>query len=158
VTGVGGPVWVFPGPGDVAGAAVDDLRALQLSRQKAEALLRIASAIESGRWDPEAAVREPSPAASARLQQFRGVGPWTAEYVLLRVAGHPDVLPVGDVGLQRAWARLCGMPGRVSERTLAEAAMAWHGWRSDFAFYLWLDNFAERRKAAGVPWPEATAE
>lgn len=149
VMGASGPVWVFPGPADLAEASVDALRSLQLSRQKAEALLSVARAIASGRWHPEQTFREPTAIAVEDLRRFRGVGRWTAEYVLLRVAGHPDVLPVGDAALQRAWARLNGLPGRVDERTLQEAGAAWSGWRSDFAFCLWLDQLATRRSSAG---------
>lgn len=149
VAGPAGPVWVFPGPDGLARASVEDLRRLQLSRQKAEALLGLARALTSGGWTPEQAFGQPTAEAVAELCRFRGVGRWTAEYILLRVAGYPDVLPAGDVGLQRAWARLNGLPGRCDEQALQEAGLAWAGWRSDFAFSLWLDNWAARERAAG---------
>lgn len=157
VSGPGGSAWVFPGPGDFARASVEELRRLQLSRQKAETLVTIARAIDCGQWDPEQAFREPTAVAVDNLRRFRGVGRWTAEYILLRVAGHADLLPAGDAGLQRAWARLNGLPGRSDERTLQEAGVAWTGWRSDFAFYLWLDNRAAREGTASAVSPAGAA-
>ncbi len=133
-------VAVFPHPGTLAALSVDDLRALKLSRQKAETLKRVADMTTAGELDFTALTHMATADALARLQSIPGVGPWTAEYVLLRVLGHPDVLPAADVGLQRAWARLTGGSGRVSEAELRQAGSAWAGWRSDFAFLLWLDN------------------
>jgi 3-methyladenine DNA glycosylase/8-oxoguanine DNA glycosylase len=145
--GIAGPVSIFPSPEVMAGASVEGLRALSLSRQKAATLIAVARAIADGRWNPAALSDEPVESARAVLEQFRGIGRWTAEYILLRVAGHADVLPAGDVGLQRAWARLTGQPARVTETVLREAGEAWRGWRSDFAFYLWRDNLLIRDTA-----------
>lgn len=142
------PLWAFPGAEDVAGRSLDALRQLQLSGQKAEALLGVARAIAAGGWDPARLAAMDSEGAIADLRAFRGVGPWTAEYVLLRVVGHGDVFPAADVGLQRAWARRTGAAGRAPEGGLRLAAEAWRGFRSQFAFALWLDNLAERQAQA----------
>lgn len=135
---------LFPGPAALARATVDDLRALQLSRQKAGTLIELARAIEDGRLKADDLYRTSSKAAREVLTGFRGIGPWTAEYILLRVYGHPDVLPAADVGLQRAWTRLGGAGGCAPEAAIREAGTAWSGYRSDFAFALWLDNLATR--------------
>lgn len=144
----GTPLAVFPAPKHVAASDVEALRALQLSRQKAEALLGVARAMASHAWTPDHLVGMEQEAAVTELRRFRGIGRWTAEYVLLRVIGHPDAFPAADAGLQRAWARLGGRQGRASEDELRRAAEAWRGTRGDFAFALWLDNAAER--AAGL--------
>ncbi len=144
VDGIFGPVTLFPRPGDLAAISIDDFRALQLSRQKAATLLAIAHSMNVGQWRPDVLYEQPTDAAIAELQRFRGIGPWSAEYILLRVVGHPDVLPAGDVALQRAWTRLTGATTRLGEADLRHAGEAWAGWRSDFAFYLWLDNLATR--------------
>jgi DNA-3-methyladenine glycosylase II len=149
VRGPADPLHVFPGPERVAALPTAELRAAGLSRQKAGALSAVAAAIASGAWDPEGLRRQPEREAMERLERFPGVGRWTAEYVLLRVAGHPDVLPAGDAALQRAWARLQGRDGRVDAAALRAAGAAWAGWRSDFAFCLWLHNREARRAAAG---------
>jgi DNA-3-methyladenine glycosylase II len=46
--------------------------------------------------------------ARARLLELPGVGPWTADYVLLRGLGRVDVFPSGDVGAARTLSRILG--------------------------------------------------
>jgi len=71
------------------------------------------------------------------LTEVRGVGRWTAEMFLIFNLMRPDVLPVADVGLQRAIS-LHYRGGRVvSERTLRRIAAPWSPWRSVATWYLW---------------------
>ncbi len=140
----GGSAWLFPRPDHLLRATVEELRALQLSGAKAATLLSLARDLSEGAWDGARLLEWPTTDAVTFLERFRGVGRWSAEYILLRVFGHTDVLPGGDAALQRAWSRLTGAEAREPE--LRHAAEAWKGWRSDFAFYLWLDN-----RAHGTP-------
>ncbi|MCL2594220.1 MAG: hypothetical protein FWD83_01680 [Promicromonosporaceae bacterium] len=87
-------------------------------------------------------------AANAEAQTLReslttlpGVGPWTAEYLALRL-GDQDAWPIGDVALL-AGAAAAGIappldlsPGR-RHRLLAERAKAWAPYRSYAALHLW---------------------
>lgn len=139
------PLAVFPSPRQLAGATVEDLCSLKLSRQKAEALIAIARRIDQGAWDIHGVYQQSTEEAMEALPRFKGIGPWSAEYSLLRVFGHADVLPAADVGLRRAGARLAGRE-RVSELELREAAQIWRGCRSGFAFWLWLSNVASRAR------------
>jgi DNA-3-methyladenine glycosylase II len=66
------------------------------------------------------------------LAHVKGIGPWTIATFRIMVLRDPDVLPVGDVGLARAIARLYG-PGRSIE-LLAEN---WRPYRSVACWYLW---------------------
>ena len=67
------------------------------SRQKARALIDLACAIAEGRLDLEAMATEPDEIVVDRLCRLRGVGRWTAEYVLLRGLGRLHVFPGDDV-------------------------------------------------------------
>ncbi len=73
----------------------------------------------------------------ALLTAVRGVGRWTAEMFLIFNLVRPDVLPLGDVGLQRAVAKhyFGGRP--VSPRTIMRIAKKWKPWRSVATWYLW---------------------
>jgi DNA-3-methyladenine glycosylase II len=46
--------------------------------------------------------------ARALLLELPSVGPWTADYVLLRGLGRLDVFPSGDVGAARTLGRILG--------------------------------------------------
>lgn len=72
----------------------------------------------------------------AALLALPGVGPWTADYVRMRITGDPDVFLPGDVAARAGAARL-GLPGDAKPLTIwAERAAPWrsyltaHFWRA----------------------------
>jgi DNA-3-methyladenine glycosylase II len=76
-------------------------------------------------------------AVIAELVQVRGIGRWTAEMFLIFGMLRPDVLPLDDLGLQRA-IRLNYFKGRpVTPRSMQRVAAAWAPWRSVATWYLW---------------------
>jgi DNA-3-methyladenine glycosylase II len=66
------------------------------------------------------------------LAGIKGIGPWTLAVFRIMVLREPDVLPLGDVGLERAIANVYGSPYRVEH--LAET---WRPFRSVACWYLW---------------------
>ncbi|SDX76604.1 AraC family transcriptional regulator, regulatory protein of adaptative response / DNA-3-methyladenine glycosylase II [Amycolatopsis xylanica] len=64
------------------------------------------------------------------LLALPGVGPWTADYVLMRLLGVPDVLLTGDLALRKGAENL-------GITDLGERAQAWRPWRSYAGMYLW---------------------
>ncbi|MEO6880207.1 MAG: AlkA N-terminal domain-containing protein [Mycobacteriaceae bacterium] len=78
----------------------------------------------------------------AELLAVKGIGPWTADYVLMRVLGHPDVLLTSDLVLRQG-AELLGIGDLVG------AASRWSPWCSYAGMHLWkhaLDVRARRRQ------------
>jgi AraC family transcriptional regulator, regulatory protein of adaptative response / DNA-3-methyladenine glycosylase II len=70
----------------------------------------------------------------AALLALPGVGPWTADYVRMRVTGDPDVLLPGDVAA-RAGAAALGIPSDASGLVAWAARTA--PWRSYLTAHLW---------------------
>lgn len=68
------------------------------------------------------------------LLAMPGIGPWTADYVRMRVLGDPDILLPGDVAL-RAGAAASGLPGEPGPLTAWAARTA--PWRSYLSAHLW---------------------
>ena len=69
-----------------------------------------------------------------RLLAVRGIGEWTAGYLAMRVLGHPDILPTGDVAL-RTGARRLGLPDHPQD--LAAWGTHVSPWRSYASLHLW---------------------
>jgi AraC family transcriptional regulator of adaptative response / DNA-3-methyladenine glycosylase II len=63
-----------------------------------------------------------------------GIGPWTADYVRMRVTGDPDVFLPGDVAV-RAGAAAAGIPNDPAP--LAAWAARTAPWRSYLTAHLW---------------------
>ena len=66
------------------------------------------------------------------LNGIKGIGPWTISVFKIMVLRDPDVLPVGDVGLERAVRNAYGIAEDVV--TLSEK---WRPFRSAACWYLW---------------------
>jgi DNA-3-methyladenine glycosylase II len=111
----------FPGAEVVAAARTDALARCGMTRRKAETLRHVARAIASGELAEEQLVRMSSEEASRLLCDLPGIGPWSADLILLRGLGRLDVFPPGDVGAARGLGTLTGLPAgpsldRVVER------------------------------------------
>ncbi len=124
---------------DVALLEPDALRAIQFSRQKIDYVLTLSQAVATGELDLAAVAQMPPEDAIATLTARRGVGRWTAEYMLMRAFGHPDALPAGDVSLQLLiGTALLGR--RATEAELRQATAHWSPWRGWSAFHVWANR------------------
>ncbi|MGH7171784.1 MAG: DNA-3-methyladenine glycosylase family protein, partial [Gemmataceae bacterium] len=94
-------VHTFPQPEALAGLDPQALRELGFSYQKARAMIELADAITTNRLDLEALADKPDADALAQLRELRGIGRWTAEYILLRGLGRQHVFPGDDVGARK---------------------------------------------------------
>lgn len=98
----------FPGPDDIAALTPQQLRSVGFSTHKAQAIASIAAAVRAGLLELDALDRSDAAAAVATLRQLRGIGPWSADYVLLRGLGRLDAFPRNDVGALKGLRRYLG--------------------------------------------------
>lgn len=89
----------------------------------------VAMAALDGRLDAERLAAEPYEAARARLLELPGVGPWTAELVLLRGVGPTDALPLAEPMLHRAIQAAYGLPRDPDDAEVTRIAEAWRPFR-----------------------------
>jgi DNA-3-methyladenine glycosylase II len=71
------------------------------------------------------------------LTEVKGIGQWTAEMILIFQLGRPDVLPLDDVGLLRAFQRVYGLRARPKPARVERIAAPWRPYRSVACWYLW---------------------
>jgi DNA-3-methyladenine glycosylase II len=135
VVEVGGRSYrLFPEPDRLAALTPEELRPLQISRQKG---LYITGLARSG-IDLEALRGRPDEEVVERLTRLKGIGRWTAEYLLVRGFGRPDVIAAGDMGIRAIAGRLYGLGRNATEAEVRELARAWAPWRGYAGFYLWF--------------------
>ncbi|MDV6342867.1 DNA-3-methyladenine glycosylase [Nitrosomonas sp. Is24] len=72
-----------------------------------------------------------------QLIQVKGIGRWTAEMFLIFHLHRPDVLPLDDIGLQRAMSLHYLDKQPVDKKIMLELAKPWEPWRSVATWYLW---------------------
>jgi len=101
-------------------------------RQRIENILAVTARLASGELDLGFA--DDPDEQRRRLLAEPGIGEWTADYVAMRVLGHPDILPVGDVAV-RTGAKRLGLPDRPA--ALREWGRTVSPWRSYASLQLW---------------------
>ncbi len=121
---------MFPAPARLVRARIESLG---ITGSRAATIRQVASAVVSGRLDirPASAGGE----FAAALRSIRGIGPWTAEYTLLRGWKDPDAFPASDLGLAKAIGSNEGR--RLTVREVATRAEGWRPWRAYAAVLLW---------------------
>jgi len=134
----------FPTPEALAGATNDQYLAVAFSRRKAEYARDLATQVANGELDLEAFRGRPHLEILDRLLALRGIGRWTAEYVLLRGYGYPDALPAGDAGLRRQIARYYHLDPAPTEAEIMARAEPWTPYRSWATLYLWNADLEHR--------------
>jgi AraC family transcriptional regulator of adaptative response / DNA-3-methyladenine glycosylase II len=120
----------------LADVGVPALTAVRYSGSKARYLIDVAEAVAGGELDIENITAGSAVAAEARLIAQRGVGIWTARYVLMR-RGFADSAPVGDSALATALQRLHELPERPDAQGTERLMSRFAPNRSLASMHLW---------------------
>ncbi len=124
----------FPRPDELANAP--DV-AFSMPGARRDTIRRVAAAVAAG--DVELDVGSDPAEVHRQLLALKGIGPWTADYVVMRGLGHPDTFLTNDLGVRHGLDRL-GLDAADAGR--------WAPWRSYAVHHLW----------ASLAAPAATAE
>ncbi|MBC2642356.1 MULTISPECIES: DNA-3-methyladenine glycosylase [unclassified Rhodococcus (in: high G+C Gram-positive bacteria)] len=123
--------FAFPEPETLAELTVEELRAtVGLTGARAKTVHAVAEAATDG-----LRLGGDTDAADFRsgLMALPGIGPWTADYLTVRVLGDPDAFTPDDLVLKRALGVRTG-------RQAAVLAEQWRPWRAYALFHLWTDE------------------
>ncbi|RXW21307.1 hypothetical protein EST38_g4549 [Candolleomyces aberdarensis] len=96
---------VFPSPHQVVGTDLALLRTAGLSARKAEYIQDLAGRFADGRLSTEKLLNSTDEELAEMLIQVKGIGRWTVDMFAIFSLRRPDVLPVGDLGVQRGVVR-----------------------------------------------------
>lgn len=125
----GGDRRCFPTP---QALAEGDFQGIGLTGARVRCLRALAQAVGGGALADEPGGVDPAAWRRSALS-LPGIGPWTAEYMSMRVLHDPDAFPAGDLVLRQQ----LGGPVPLSERACAERAEPWRPWRAYALMRLW---------------------
>jgi DNA-3-methyladenine glycosylase II len=128
----GQPRRAFPAPQQVLGA--DALPGLYA--RKADNLRAIADAALAGRLDAARLRSLEREEALASLQELPGIGPFSAQLILLRGAGDPDFLTFEEPRFRRAVGQAYALAGEPTDAELSRVSEAWRPYRTWVTFLL----------------------
>ena len=132
----GQPRYAFPRANALAAATVADLRQLKLSNRKSEYIQGIAQAALASPDGFEHLHQLPDDEVIRQLTALRGVGNWTAQWILVRALARPDGFPIGDLALRRTVAALYFDGAEIADDQLLDFSQRWTPWRSLATAYL----------------------
>ena len=127
-----------PAPKKVAELDYADLTSRQFSRSKAQYVIDTARLIASNELPLETfASLDPSEVES-RLTDVRGIGAWTANYVMMRGCGFPDCVPAGDSALSASLRAYFSLDHKVDAQRTRMLMEQFAPWRSLATYHFWL--------------------
>ncbi len=134
-----------PTPEEVLADDPEELRAAAgLSRAKVSFLRSLAEHVIDGSLELDRLDQLTDEDVIAELTAVRGLGIWSAHMFLMFRLHRPDVLPVGDLGIRRAFQLHYGLPALPAPAEMEEIAGPWQPHRTLACMYLW-------RSLAAVP-------
>lgn len=111
---------------------IEDLRSAGLSGSKSKYLFGLATAVAEDQLNFSAMKKYSDEDVIQQLTALNGIGRWTAEMFLIFGLKRPNVLSLGDAGLQRAVRLVFG-----EKATLEKASKKWKPYCSLASWYLW---------------------
>ena len=125
------------------------LRASGLSPQKIRYIRDLSERIENRDLDLKRLPGLPSDEIVRELDEVRGIGRWTAEMFLIFAIGRADVLPVDDLGLQKAAKKNYRLRKLPTKEKFEQLSKNWHPYCSIATLYLWR---SQEKPADPVKW------
>jgi DNA-3-methyladenine glycosylase II len=116
------------------------IKELGFSGQKAQAIKELARHAGDGTLDLESLEGVSNEDAVAYLSSIRGIGRWSAEYVLLRGLGRLDTFPGDDIGAQNNLRRLFHLDDKPNYDEIRRLTSAWHPYEGMVYFHLLLEK------------------
>jgi DNA-3-methyladenine glycosylase II len=115
----------------------DELRGCGLTLRKTEYIKDISKLIVEGKLDLEKFKEcEDAEKIIKELCKIRGIGLWTAEFVMIRGLNRLESLPADDIGIRRVISHYYCKNRRISSDEARKIAENWGKWKGLAAFYL----------------------
>jgi len=127
-----------PTPEEILADDPDELRtSAGLSYAKVRYLRSLAEHALDGSLRLERLGSLPDEEVIAQLTAVSGIGPWSADMFLMFHLQRPDVLPVGDLGIRKAFQRAYGLAELPAAAEMERIAEPWRPYRSLACLFLW---------------------
>lgn len=127
-----------PTPEEILADDPDALRtSVGLSHAKTRYLRSLADHVLSGSLQLTTLDRLPDDRVIAELTAISGIGRWSADIFLMFHLQRPDVLPVGDLGIRKAFQALYGLSALPEAAEMERIAQPWRPYRTTACLFLW---------------------
>ncbi|SRR5699024_243861 len=130
--------YLMPSAGEIAGIDSEVLRKMQISTRKTEYIKGVLASVESGELSKSYLESfDDYDEVFKHLTSFRGIGPWSANTVLMRTLKFRNAVPVGDAGIKNAIKRVDGLDAAPSKGYINEITDEWGRFGMYGTLYMW---------------------
>ncbi|MCU0373765.1 MAG: DNA-3-methyladenine glycosylase 2 family protein [Chitinophagaceae bacterium] len=133
-------------PAALSSLSAENYRLCSVSRQKAGYLQHLATTILTGKLNLQQLNHMSDDEVRQQLMQVKGIGPWTADIVLMMCMLRSDILPLGDLALVQSFRYEHG-DNPISTAQIAAYAIRYAPYRSIATYFYW-HAYIVRKKIA----------
>lgn len=128
-----------PEPTAILATSVEELRAIGLSRPKANYIRDLAQNILDGTVRFDKLPKQSNQEIVDELTKVKGIGEWTAHMFLIFSMGRLDVLPTGDLGIRNGIYMLYKIKSLPTPEEVTDIAVKnnWSPYQSVASWYIW---------------------
>ncbi|MDC0145084.1 DNA-3-methyladenine glycosylase 2 family protein [bacterium] len=127
----------IPTPKQYINIKNSDLKGIGLSRQKINYINNL-SVFFIEKDNTLQFETESNQEISKQLIEIKGIGQWTIDMFMMFTLCKTDILPVGDLGIKKAFKKLYNLKELPSEIFMKKKALQWQPYRSIACCYLWM--------------------
>jgi len=126
--------WAFPEPIQIAVADYDEILNVIRNDRRAEYLIATARAFSE--VDNEFLKSAPDEEVEAWLRNIKGIGEWSATFIMIRGLGRMEYIPVTETRMLDAASKVYGHGKNLSSEDLKRLAERYGLWQGYWAHYL----------------------
>jgi len=148
---VGGETYyAFPTAFDLAEARVEDIRSMKFSQKKSEAILSVSKLVSKGKLDLEEMRNWSKDKILETLTEIPGIGPWSANYVMVRGMRRGEGLMASDLAVRAAVADFHRLKDKATVEDAEKILAPYEDYQSYAAYYL-TRAYADKKYQEGLP-------
>lgn len=127
-----------PTPEEIMAEDPEELRtSVGLSHAKVRYLRSLAEHALDGSLELDKLARLSDAEVIAELTAISGIGLWSAHIFLMFHLQRPDILPVGDLGIRKAFQNAYKLPALPEAAEMERIAQPWRPYRTTASLFLW---------------------
>ena len=133
-------------PNEVLKLDKDEMRKAGLSSQKINYVKNLADYFENNYFEKKNVERMSDEEISRQLTQIKGIGQWTVDMFLMFTLNREDIIPYGDLGIQKGIMKILNKKNLPSKKEMENCSKKWIPYRTIACWYLWRvtdDKFAK---------------
>lgn len=124
-------------PENICKYSVKEFRKTGVSEAKSKYILELSNRIINGSFTFENIELLNDEEAVSKLTSIKGVGIWTAQMFLIFSINRLNVLPLDDVGFQRAVCRFYRIEKHEFKNKISKISSNWGDYKTIAVWYLW---------------------